>query len=79
MATVEKLTTTRRFGARYGPRNKVQVDKIERVLRSYQKCPHCAYAGVKRVSNGVWKCHKCDVQFTGRAYTVEMTVVKEAI
>ena len=77
MATVQKLTTTRRYGARYGPRNKAKADKIERIVRSYQKCPYCLYKNVKRVSTGVWRCGKCSRQFTSRAYTVERTIVKD--
>ncbi|HLC74381.1 MAG TPA: 50S ribosomal protein L37ae [Candidatus Nanoarchaeia archaeon] len=77
MANVEKLTSTRRYGARYGPRNKIQADKIERVLRSYQKCPYCTYKNVKRVTNGVWLCGKCRIQFTSRAYTVDRSKIQD--
>ena len=71
---VEKLKSTKRFGARYGPRNKIKFDKIEKVQRSYQKCPYCNYMKVKRLSAGIWECRKCNVKFTGRAYTVHKKV-----
>ena len=67
---VEKLKSTKRFGARYGPRNKIKFDKIERVQRSYQKCPYCNYMKVKRLSTGIWECRKCSAKFTGKAYAV---------
>ncbi len=68
---VEKLKPTKRFGARYGPRNKIKFDKIERVQRSYQKCPYCNYTAVKRLSVGIWQCYKCNSKFTGKAYTIK--------
>lgn len=69
-ARVEKLKSTKRFGARYGPRSKVMFDKIERIQRSWQKCPYCNYSNVKRKSVGIWHCTKCDTTFTGKAYSV---------
>lgn len=77
MKKVEKLTSTKRFGARYGPRNKIKVDKIERIMQSYQKCPYCTYKKVKRLSLGVWKCEKCNAKFAGRAYAIAAQKVTE--
>ena len=74
---VEKLKSTKRFGARYGPRNKIKLDKIERVQRSRQKCPYCSYYQVKRLSLGVWHCRKCNAKFTGKAYSVKEAIVLE--
>jgi len=76
---VEKLKSAKRFGARYGPRNKIKFDKIEKVQRSYQKCPYCNYMKVKRLSTGIWKCRKCNAKFTGKAYIVKerMQVAEE--
>ena len=68
---IEKLKSTKRFGARYGPRNKIKLDKIEEIQRSYQKCPYCTYQKVKRIAVGIWKCYKCDSKFTGRAYVIK--------
>ena len=67
---IEKLKSTKRFGARYGPRSKIKIDKIENIQRSYQKCPYCTYKKVKRISVGIWKCYKCKSKFTGRAYAI---------
>jgi large subunit ribosomal protein L37Ae len=69
-AKQDKLTSAKRFGARYGPRNKIKFDKIERVQRSRQKCPYCNYKNVRRKSVGIWQCSKCTSTFTGRAYEV---------
>lgn len=70
----EKLKTTKRFGARYGPRLKLKRDKIEQIQRKPQKCPYCLYKKVRRLTMGIWHCHKCKATFTGRAYTLEKTV-----
>lgn len=68
MAKTDKLKSTKRFGARYGPRGKIKLDKIERVQRSNQKCPYCNYVKVRKVTLGVWNCKKCGATFTSRAY-----------
>lgn len=72
----DKLSTTKRFGARYGKRNKKKLDKIERIHRSRQECPYCLYRQVKRVSLGVWLCRKCGVKFAGRAYSAVLNEKK---
>jgi len=79
-AKKEKLTSTKRFGARYGPRSKIMFDKIERLQRARHPCPYCAYRAVRRVSVGIWSCRKCSATFTGRAYVIrEEKAAKEAV
>ena len=73
----EKLGTARRFGARYGPRSKHRLAKIEKVQRQKQVCPYCKKKGVKRLSLGIWQCQKCDSKFTGRAYSIKEKAFKE--
>ncbi|HII17006.1 TPA: 50S ribosomal protein L37ae [Candidatus Woesearchaeota archaeon] len=68
MATLKKYGSAKRFGARYGRRNRDRVAAIEKVLRSKHKCPYCTSNGVRRVGVGVWQCRKCDAKFTGLAY-----------
>ena len=74
---VEKLKSTKRFGARYGPRNKLKRDKIEELQRKPQKCPYCLYMKVRRLTMGIWRCHKCKATFTGRAYALEEIAFEE--
>ena len=70
----DKLKSTKRFGARYGPRGKIKFDKIERLQRSKQVCPYCSYQKVKRVAVGIWNCGKCDVTYTGKAYNAQVAL-----
>ena len=74
---IEKLKSTKRFGARYGPRLKVRLAKIEEIQRKKQKCPYCNYTQVRRKSLGIWNCRKCDSTFTGKAYSVKEKIFKE--
>jgi large subunit ribosomal protein L37Ae len=61
---------TKRFGARYGRRPKVQFAKIESVQRAKHKCPYCNKVAVKRLAMGIWQCRKCISKFTSKAYTI---------
>ena len=69
MAEKEKLGSMKRFGTRYGPRNKKKVAAIEKLHRGRHKCPFCNYVKVTRLSKGIWQCEKCNAKFTGKAYT----------
>lgn len=40
-----------------------------RELKRPHICPQCGLPRVKRESVGVWRCRKCDLIFTGGAYT----------
>jgi large subunit ribosomal protein L37Ae len=77
MSKVEKLKATKRFGARYGPRNKLKFENIEKVQRAHHKCPYCSYQSVRRQTLGVWHCSQCKATFVSRAFTPEKTVIKE--
>ena len=65
----KKVAMTRGFGTRYGATIRKRYIKILSVTKKTHKCPHCNAEAVKRVSVGVWNCKKCDVTFTGGAYT----------
>ena len=75
MATEEKLGATKRFGSRYGKRNKELFIKVEKVQRQKKQCPYCTKIAVKRVAAGIWQCRKCNVKFTGKAYDISRKVV----
>ena len=78
MAKIEKLSSTKRFGHRYGRKLKQRFDKIEKEQRKLHKCPYCHYRKVKRVALGIWNCKKCSAKFTGKAYSIlKKIVVKE--
>ena len=71
MAKKEKsLKSAKRYGARYGRTIKLKVAVIEEELRKKHKCPYCHYNKVHRLAVGIWQCRKCNVKFTGKAYSV---------
>ena len=82
-ATEEKLGSVKRFGARYGRKPKLKFSKIEAEQRKLHKCPYCSKVAVKRVAVGIWHCRKCNVKFTGKAYSVSKKIIlkdeKEAV
>ena len=83
MAGEQNLGSTKRYGTRYGPRNKQKVAVIESECRGRHKCPFCNYTQVKRLSRGIWQCGKCNAKFAGKAYTFsavkkEQLVAEEA-
>jgi large subunit ribosomal protein L37Ae len=78
MAEKTNLGSMKRFGTRYGPKNKEKVAAIENEHRGRHKCPFCNYVKVKRLSSkGIWQCEKCNAKFAGKAYGFETS--KKAI
>ena len=65
----KKVAMTRGFGPRYGATLRKRYIKILAETKKTHKCPQCGAEAVKRLSIGVWNCKKCDVTFTGGAYT----------
>ena len=70
MAPLIIMTSTKRFGARYGRKPKKKFAQIEAKQRAKHKCPYCNKDAVKRQAMGIWKCGKCEVKFAGKAYTI---------
>ena len=64
------MTTTKRFGARYGRTTRVLFGQIEMQQRAKHKCPYCQKSAVRRVAAGIWQCRQCDKKFAGKAYVV---------
>jgi large subunit ribosomal protein L37Ae len=73
MAKKTNLGSAKRFGPRYGRRNKEKVAVLEMQHRGRHKCPFCNYLKLKRFSVGIWQCEKCKAKFAGKAYTSEMS------
>ncbi|MBN1544793.1 hypothetical protein JW898_05030 [Candidatus Woesearchaeota archaeon] len=71
MTKKTNLGSTKRFGVRYGRRNREKVAILEKEHRGKRKCPFCNYVQVTRLSRGIWQCGKCNAKFTGKAYTLE--------
>ena len=75
MKTEEKLGSVKRFGARYGRKLKIKFSKIEAEQRKLHKCPYCSKIAVKRIAVGIWSCKKCNVKFTGKAYSITKKII----
>ena len=71
----KKLTSTKRFRARYGRRLKERLAKIENEYKKGNKCPYCGKNKVKRLSIGIWFCDSCKSKFTGKAYSITKKIV----
>jgi len=72
MATkLKKVKSAGRFGARYGRTVRENLVKVEVKQRIKQICPFCERKGVKRLSNGIWKCSKCDKKFAQNTYYLD--------
>ncbi|HLC96882.1 MAG TPA: 50S ribosomal protein L37ae [Candidatus Nanoarchaeia archaeon] len=70
MAETRNISSTKRFGPRYGRKTKQRFGVIEAEQRKLHKCPYCNCVKVKRVAMGIWKCRKCGAKFAGKAYSV---------
>ena len=72
MATkLKKTKSAGRFGARYGRSVRTKVVKVESKQKVKQQCPFCEKLGVKRISNGIWKCPKCDKKFASNTFYLD--------
>lgn len=79
MAKTEKLSSIKRFGARYGTKVKHRFGEIEKEQRKKHKCPYCSALKVKRIAIGVWYCNKCKTKFSGKAYSIKRKIFKEEV
>jgi len=70
MAKTKKITSTKRFGPRYGRTVKERLNKVEKEQKKSHKCPYCTYDQVKQQSVGIFICAKCETKFASKAYTV---------
>ena len=64
---LKKSKSAGRFGARYGKTGRAKLVKVEIKQRKKQKCPFCG-GTAKRLSNGIWKCKKCDKKFASNTF-----------
>jgi len=77
MPATKKLGSQKRFGARYGRRNREAVATIEQEQRATHKCPRCNYLKVRRIALGIWGCKKCRAKFTAKAYSITKSTLIE--
>lgn len=68
-----KVGSAGRFGSRYGVRVRKRIKDLEDMKKGPHECPTCHHEGVKRVSNGVWKCRRCGLKFAAAAYSPKAT------
>ena len=67
----KKSKSAGRFGAKYGRSVRAKLVKVETKQRVKQKCPFCKKLGVKRLSNGIWQCSKCNKKFASNTYYLD--------
>jgi len=65
----KKVAMTRGLGTRYGATLRKRYVKVLTEAKQTYKCSQCSTVAVKRESVGIWHCKKCNVTFTGGAYT----------
>ncbi len=68
MGRTKKVSSTGRFGPRYGAKLRRRVLEIEQKRRAPYRCPSCATTALKRAAAGIWTCRKCGLLFAGGAY-----------
>jgi len=67
---MKHATAYKRFGTRYGIRQKKRLEKIEPGKKGRHKCPYCNYITAQWVCVGIWHCSKCGSKFTDKAYLI---------
>lgn len=70
MARNKNVASGKRFGSRYGRRNRDKYAHLEGQARKKYPCPSCQYTQVTRVAAGIWECKKCGLKFASKAFTV---------
>ncbi len=75
MARNKNVASGKRFGSRYGRRNRDKFALLEGQARKKYPCPTCAYPQAKRLAAGIWECQKCGLKFASKAYTVAKPIV----
>ena len=68
MARTKKVSSTGRYGSRYGAKLRRRVLDIDNRRKEPTRCPQCATKALKRKAVGLWVCSKCDLLFAGGAY-----------
>lgn len=68
MGNTKKVSTTGRFGARYGVSVKKRVLKVEAKQHEKHTCQFCGFKKIKRKSRGIFECRKCGKNFAGGAF-----------
>lgn len=65
----KKVGSTGWMGPRYGIRIRRRVLEIDRGRKKSWACPRCSTVTLKRVSSGVYECHRCGTRFASQAYS----------
>ena len=64
----KKVSSTGRFGVRYGLKIRKNVLTIDNLRKTKWKCPSCLKPTIKRESAGILFCKACGLKTAGRAY-----------
>jgi large subunit ribosomal protein L37Ae len=69
---VQKRTTLKGLGARYGIKPRKQYTQVHNILKAKRKCPDCGSNKFGRQAVGIWRCKKCGFKIAGTAYDVQL-------
>lgn len=67
---LKKTKSAGRFGAKYGRSVRIKLVGVEEIQRQKQTCPLCKRKGIKRISNGIWKCSKCNKKLASNTFYI---------
>ncbi|MBT3304660.1 50S ribosomal protein L37ae [Candidatus Woesearchaeota archaeon] len=73
------MTTKLSYGVRYGRKVRGKLSKFLDIKNKDKKCPYCHALKVRRIASGIWECTKCNSKFTGKAYDIGKTKIKESV
>jgi len=75
----KKVKGSGRYGTRYGSRLRKRIREIDSTARIKHRCPRCRLYYVKKISNGIWQCRKCQYKYAGGAWNPVTNAGKRAI
>ena len=65
-----KVSSTGRFGVRYGLKIRKNILSVDKLRKAQTKCPSCLKDTIKREAPGIWSCKSCRLKVAGRAYQI---------
>lgn len=74
-----KTQNAKGYGTRYGRKIRGKLGKYLELKNMKKTCPYCHAPKVKRIAAGIWECRKCDKKFTGKAFELGSTVIREEV
>ncbi len=64
-------------GVRGGTKIRKRAKAVDILKNDIYECPTCKKISLKRISNAVWRCNSCGVEYAGGAYVPSTTPGKD--